>query len=85
MALLKIQPSKGMIVTGGAIFVRTAICQAIVDRGGANYFTVEGNRPALYPDIEQTFAESVHRTDLPRGFPFRRAGPACRPATRRND
>ena len=55
LQLLKTLPLAGVIITGDAIFTRKEICRAITDGGGAYFFTVKDNQPALKADIGLAF------------------------------
>ena len=45
------------MVTGDAIFTQKEICRVIRDRGGAYFFTVKDNQPALKADIALAFGD----------------------------
>ncbi len=55
LELLKTLHLKGVVVTGDAIFTQTEICKVIAHGGGACFFTVKGNQPALKSDIAEAF------------------------------
>jgi hypothetical protein len=57
LELLKTLPLSGGVVTGDAIFTQKEICRVIRDRGGAYFFTVKDNQPALKADIALAFGD----------------------------
>src|SRR3954464_144650 len=57
LELLKALPLTGGVVTGDAIFTQKEICRVIRDRGGAYFFTVKDNQPALKADIALAFGD----------------------------
>lgn len=57
LELLKTLPLTGGVVTGDAIFTQKEICRVIRDRGGAYFFTVKDNQPALKADIALAFGD----------------------------
>lgn len=57
LELLKALPLAGGVVTGDAIFTQKEICRVIRDRGGAYFFTVKDNQPALKADIALAFGD----------------------------
>ena len=49
--LLEQIPVAGKIVTGDALYCQRALCQRIVERGGAYFVVVAANQPSLYSDL----------------------------------
>ena len=56
MALLRIIPLEGVVVTGDAAFTQRDLCEAIIKGGGDYYFRVKDNQSALLDDIKTAFA-----------------------------
>lgn len=48
-------PLARRIVTGDALYCQRALCQRILDGGGAYLFTVKENQPQLYDDLRWLF------------------------------
>jgi len=57
LAVLKMLPLAGSVVTGHAIFTQKEICRVIVDGGGSYVFIVKDNQPALRADIALAFGD----------------------------
>lgn len=47
----------GRLVTGDALYAQRAVCQQILDAGGAYLFTVKANQPRLYDDLALLFGQ----------------------------
>ena len=55
LALLKLIPLDGVVVTGDAAFTQRDFCQAVLDGGGDYFVPVKDNQPALKEAIEAGF------------------------------
>jgi hypothetical protein len=76
LALLRLVPLEGLILTGDAAFTQRDVCQALVDGGGHYVLPVKENQPTLQADIA---------TGLTRAFSPARAGGAPRRRPHRPD
>ena len=58
LALLKLIPLDGVVVTGDAAFTQRDFCQAVVDGGGDYFVPVKDNQPDLKEAIDAGFRRS---------------------------
>lgn len=56
-AVLARLPLAGRLLTGDAQYCQRALCQAVVDRGGAYLFAVKENQPDLFGEIALLFEQ----------------------------
>ncbi|HEY1378561.1 MAG TPA: ISAs1 family transposase [Gemmataceae bacterium] len=58
LALLKLVPLDGVVVTGDAAFTQREFCQAVIDGGGDYFVPVKDNQPELKEAIAAGFARA---------------------------
>jgi DDE_Tnp_1-associated/Transposase DDE domain len=58
LALLKLIPLDGVVVTGDAAFTQRDVCQAVIDGGGDYFLPVKDNQPALKEAIAAGFTRA---------------------------
>jgi hypothetical protein len=82
LALLKLIPLDGVVVTGDAAFTHRDFCQAVLDGGGDYFLPVKDNQPALKEAIETGFRRAFSPAGAGRAAGGRRRGRAQRQGTR---
>lgn len=68
LQLLGIQPVKGRVVIGDAMFCQRDVCAAVIDQGGDYIFFAKANQPGLQADVAAGFDHEAAATAVATAF-----------------